>query len=163
METHEIAHILKSFPGTGGVFAIDQLPAKHSLPFDDTNQCFLVANLDPSYKPGSHWVALRISSSDDSLPEYFDSFGFDAPPRIERYLNRNYMFQDEQLQSELSTVCGQWCIFYVWKRTQGFTLEDIAHMCSHATCSAVRKSALRGDSLRVRYENFKILANHHVT
>ena len=36
-----------------------------------------VFNLDPSYKPGVHWVAVYIDR--ECLPEYFDSFG--CPPQ----------------------------------------------------------------------------------
>ena len=36
-------------------------------------------NLDPSYKPGVHWVAVYIDRK--GRPEYFDSFG--CPPQRE--------------------------------------------------------------------------------
>ena len=37
----------------------------------------IVFNLDPSYKPGSHWVAVYIDRN--GLPEYFDFFGRPSP------------------------------------------------------------------------------------
>ena len=43
-----------------------------------------VFNLDPSYKPGSHWVAVYIDRK--GRPEYFDSFGRPPPRKIKDFL-----------------------------------------------------------------------------
>lgn len=85
----------------------------------------MVVNLDPSYKSGSHWVALCISPSDFAADEYFDSYGLPPCNTILNYLEGKYIFSKKQLQSFTSTICGQWCIFYIWKRCQGLGLDEI--------------------------------------
>ena len=64
-----------------GVFPADKIPTH---PIADT--CF-VANTDPHYLPGTHWVAFYISPVKRAF--YFDSFGL--PPRniiFNNFLNK---------------------------------------------------------------------------
>lgn len=58
--------------GFKGVYAIDEI--NKILVSDKVG---VVLNLDPSNKPGSHWVALYIDSKGDKSVEYYDSFGND--------------------------------------------------------------------------------------
>ena len=55
-----------------GVYALDEIKHVQQLSFPSA----YVFNLDPSYKPGVHWVAVYIDRK--GLSEYFDSFG--RPP-----------------------------------------------------------------------------------
>jgi len=59
------------------VFSIDNLS-------DDPH--LLVCNTDPSYKPGSHWIAIYI---EDGRGKFFDSFGHRPSIDSERYMNRH--------------------------------------------------------------------------
>ena len=52
-----------------GVYALDEIVHIKQKSFPSA----YVFNLDPSYKPGSHWVAVYIDRK--GRPEYFDSFG----------------------------------------------------------------------------------------
>ena len=72
MNTRQILDLLKNLPGFLGVFASDQIPK--IVPKKDL-QCFVV-NLDPSWKPGSHWVAACVRKEKrKNILEIFDSYG----------------------------------------------------------------------------------------
>lgn len=129
METDEIYGALKSnqitIKGFHNIYPIDKLPNKKTVRYNKRGESFLVVNLDPSYKSGSHWVALCISPSLNMADEYFDSYGREPPKQICKYLEGNRLYINKQLQSYTSTICGQWCIYYIWRRLQGFSLNEI--------------------------------------
>ena len=51
-----------------GVYAIDEIKSIKTVSYPSS----FVINLDPSYKPGSHWVAVYFDKN--GVGEYFDSF-----------------------------------------------------------------------------------------
>lgn len=109
-----------------GVFASDKLPRR----IKRYPACF-VCNVDKSSKPGSHWIAFFITSPDEA--EFFDSFGnepyfFQGP--ISNYVTyfSKVVYNPFVLQTNVSAVCGQYCIFYLYSRCQGKTLK---HVLSH--------------------------------
>lgn len=84
---------------------------------------FIVVNLDPSWKEGSHWVAMKISRNKNGN-EYFDSYGKPPPySEFNIFLKNNFIYNKLQLQNELSTTCGQWTMLYIWARCRGITLK----------------------------------------
>lgn len=105
------------------VFPSDQLPMKiYKFP-----SCF-VLNIDKSTEPGSHWVAFYVSSPRST--EFFDSYGnapsFYGGPILEfaaRFKNVDY--NPLTLQSNVTAVCGQYCIFYLYSRSRGKTLKEL--------------------------------------
>lgn len=116
MDTLQIKKLMEWTPYSkkhfGGVYALDQIHDiivnKHHLP-----QCF-VFNYDPSYKPGSHWVAAIFTAPGQSHL-FFDSYG--RPPAfktIHDFLEKNYKYNSVQYQNELTSTCGEWCIFFLW-------------------------------------------------
>ena len=116
MDNLTIEKVLKNHPKTQknfqGVYSIDQLPKKKNF---SNKKTFLVVNIDPSYKRGSHWVALMIDKNGKNI--YFDSYGL--PPQkyiFKKYLGKNYTYSKKQVQHPLSTTCGQWCIFLFGKK-----------------------------------------------
>lgn len=106
-----------------GVFPSDQLPKKiKSYP-----ACF-VCNVDKSTEPGTHWLAFYLPSSDKV--EFFDSFGneptfFKGP--ISNYVSQFSLvtFNPHTLQSNVSAVCGQYCIYFLFSRCRGKTMKNI--------------------------------------
>ena len=62
------------------VYALDEIEHIKQKSFPSA----YVFNLDPSYKPGSHWVAVYIDRK--GRPEYFDSFGRPPPREIKDFL-----------------------------------------------------------------------------
>lgn len=115
MNTHQINNIMKSCSyGKNhfhGVYAADEIPFL-SLQPEIYPQAFIF-NYDPSYMPGSHWVAVILNKNKRHI--FFDSYG--RPPgivEIKHFLNGHYNYNHVQYQHPLSSTCGQWCIFYLW-------------------------------------------------
>lgn len=109
-----------------GVYASDQIPV--SKPQYKT-ACY-VLNLDPIRLPGSHWVAVYLNPL--GINEYFDSYGLKPSLQsILKLLGPIYRFNAEQIQSPLTTVCGQYCIFYVWNKSLGIDMESMISIFSN--------------------------------
>ena len=97
-----------------GVYALDEIVHIKQKSFPSA----YVFNLDPSYKPGSHWVAVYINRN--GLTEYFDSFGHPQPREIKDVLstyaeNWNYNHVAEcsrTLFYDMWTIC---CVLYLSK------------------------------------------------
>ena len=112
-----------------GVFPCDQLQQLRV-----TVPCAVVANTDPSYRKGEHWVAFHVDRNGRS--EYFDSYGF--PPVQKEFLQfalrtlkdvdsngEKVTFNNVQLQALDSNVCGQYCIAYLAKKARGTSMPAI--------------------------------------
>ena len=115
MKTNEIETILNHILSTDkvnflGVFPQDLIPSFDSLKFP----ACLVSNTDPSSKPGTHWVALYIVSP--SQLEFFDSYGLH--PHAYGFTFNLSEYNKTQLQSFSSNVCGEYCIYYLFKRSK---------------------------------------------
>ena len=131
MNSREILTCLKSDNNIKqqllGVFPRDKLPKIVLLP------AALVVNSDPATKPGMHWLSIYISP--DGKGEYFDSYGL-RPwlPSIIKYLNKNckdWMWSSVRLQAPYSSVCGQYCIFFLHHRCKGYTMSEITNQFSN--------------------------------
>ena len=82
--------------------------------------CFLVVNLDSSNMNGSHWMAIGIYKK---KIEIFDSLGFDifnwprVPEKLIAFLRKMSISKrikvSKRLQSNDSSICGLYSIFYV--------------------------------------------------
>lgn len=122
MKTDEIRHALRNVRQFGNVYSVDTLPRRP--------RGLLVCNLDVSYRPGTHWVVIYVDG-DSGRGEYFDSFGRppSAPIRayLDRWCKRRWTYNDRQLQSVVSLLCGQYCIFYCALRDKGITLRQIVN------------------------------------
>lgn len=104
-----------------GVFPSDLLPSK----IERYPACF-VCNADKSTEPGSHWIAFYLTSPKEA--EFFDSYGnnpsyFKGP--ISNYASHfsQVTFNPLRLQSHVTAVCGQFCVFYIFSRCEGKTLK----------------------------------------
>ena len=107
-----------------GVFPLDKLkglPSSKSLPAG------YIANTAPSTHAGKHWVAFYFT---EDGAEFFDSYGF-APARpqmtklLKAYGDKKWKRNKLRLQGNFSTVCGQYCIFYLTLRARGWTMKEI--------------------------------------
>lgn len=104
-------------PYFDNVYAADTLLIRRRK----SKKIFLVVNLDPSWSGGSHWVAMLIKNG---KCEYFDSYGRKPPyVEFENMLNNTYIYNKRQLQNNFTTVCGQWCMLYIWERCRGTSME----------------------------------------
>ena len=123
MNTTEILSCLKQdrrvAPYLAGVYSCDNLPTVRTLP------SAIVANTDNSDGPGEHWIAIYLPI--DGEPLYFDSYGL-KPQQKEfvTYLRRSsYDYNDMQLQSPLSSACGQYAVFFTAMVCRGWTMNQI--------------------------------------
>ena len=107
-----------------GVFAADELPKLNTFP------CGFVANTDPSTEPGTPWVAFYFPSREKG--EFFDSYGY--PPGY--YGFKSYEIEtwnQHKLQSSWSNVCGQYCIFYLYHKSRGYSMSKIVNLFTDNT------------------------------
>ena len=130
MDTHQITYVLKHHPSTKsyfrGVYALDEIPRVLK---GDKHCC--VVNTDPSDQSGSHWLAMYFEGGKG---EFFCSYG--NPPsfydeRLENFMDtfsNMWNFNSKRLQGTFSTVCGQYCIFYLIKKCEGRTLRNIVSL-----------------------------------
>ena len=126
MNSRQLRWILSSDKVTSrnfkGVYALHEIEHIKQISFPSPN----VFNLDPSYKPGVHWVAVYIDGK--GLPEYLDSFGRPPPREIKDFLStyaESWNYNHIPVQELYSTTCGQFVVFYVYQRCSGLTLESI--------------------------------------
>lgn len=107
----------------------------------------IIANVDTSEKPGSHWVAFYFTL--DREAEFFDSYGLlpsDYTRTFTAFLNSNassWNFNSVTLQSENSQVCGHYCLYYSFFRCRNVSMSTIIHRFS--------KNKYRNDFLVKRF------------
>ena len=103
-----------------GTFPADLLPYPKEFPGA------YIANTQPSSMSGEHWVAFYC---DNDKVECFDSYGknpTDCSDYIAKWVDDEYqVIQIEVLQADDSTVCGQYCMFFVLVRAYGFSYQDV--------------------------------------
>lgn len=125
LTTKEILSLLSGSNNFLGVFAADKVP----LIRDNYLPIFFIVNIDESFSPGSHWIAVRLDSR--SL-EIFDSLGFSSNrwktfPNLlldffKRYNNSHSFRISPRLQSDNSYSCGLFCIYFcIARNTLSFT------------------------------------------
>lgn len=121
MNSEEIYVYLKTLPVHNfGVYASDCLPVRIS------SSSALVVNTDPHTKKGTHWIAIYLDHLGDL--EYFDSLG--QRPLVPEHLafikrnSKHYFYNTRPLQSYNSTVCGHYCLVYLYFRSHGYSMKD---------------------------------------
>ena len=104
-----------------GVFAADRIVPLDPLP----GHC--VINTDKSTENGSHWIA--VYQEKPGVVETFDSFGRDFSSYHVNYFEKHRIVkQSHQLQANTSTVCGQYCLFFLLRRCSGEKYANIVHL-----------------------------------
>ena len=136
MDTLELLSCVEADPIVkelyGGVFPRDNLPSKI-----ETFPRAYVANTDTGREPGKHWVAFYFENK--HYAEFFDSYGNDPgylAKEFESFLSRNvkdWIHNVVRLQGDFSTVCGQYCVLFLYYRCRGTSMSDIVRMFSKNT------------------------------
>lgn len=94
----------------------------------------VIFNLDPHYKPGSHWVALFIDIKKQAI-YYFDSYAEGAPAAIMKFVHevqkqgkRNgtpFTFEQNKKRHQYSdSECGMYSMFFILRMLHGKTFES---------------------------------------
>lgn len=103
-----------------GVYPIDLLPTNKKK-----KRGVYIVNLDPSTGEGSHWVAVDIGGG-KTRNIYFDSYGMAAQDkRLKKFLGKHYKKNLKRLQHPLTTTCGQWCLYFLLRRSENWSMEEI--------------------------------------
>ena len=134
-----------------GEYALDEIKHTQQISFPSA----YVFNLDPSYKPGVHWVAVYIDRIDrKGRPEYFDSFGCPPPREIKDFLctyAESWNYNDVPVQELYSTTCGQFAVFYIYQRCSGLTLKSILRKYFNPQAKIMNDVLVR-DFVKMRYQ-----------
>ena len=112
-----------------------------------------VINLDPNFKPGSHWVAVYFDRN--GVGEYFDSFSHHPPYEVEYFLclhAKGWQYNHMQVQEIYTTTCGHFVVFYIYQKSRGLTLEVI--LCKYfSTHNKLRNNLLVRDFVKLHYHH----------
>ena len=81
LTTEDLNNFLRNRKDFGGVFASDSLPLSFEKPKN------FIINLDPSYKAGSHWVAVKFDLNGKAC--FFNSFGVPPEGSILPFIERH--------------------------------------------------------------------------
>ena len=126
MNTFQLAQVLTKDPLTKESFA-DELT---SIEINKYPKSFVV-NTDPMEPPGTHWIA--ICFNEQMKGEFFDSYG-KHPIHYNKhfldFMNRNAIEWEHnkiQLQSAFSTVCGLYCIYFLYHRCRKRSMSFIVN------------------------------------
>lgn len=110
-----------------GVFPADKLPKRLKKP------AMLIANTDPSSKPGSHWVAFHIPVKGPI--EFFDSTGRGPESdHFKSFLRKNgkkLLCNKNRLQSLFSTTCGNYCGVFLYLRSNNISFKKFLSLFSN--------------------------------
>lgn len=105
-------------PNFDGVYPINQLPITYKRKY------VMIINTDPDNLPGKHWIAVIVRYNREAF--VFDPLGFPPPLKLQHwFIRRNIRWScnTRQVQSSLSTLCGYYCIYFLWFATSN-TLND---------------------------------------
>ena len=131
----------------GNVYAINEMKSIKSVSYPSS----FVINLDPSYKPGSHWVAVYFDKN--GVGEYFDSFARYPLHEVVHFLRshaKGLAIQSYASARTLYTTCGQFVVFYIYQKSQGLSLEVILRKY-FSTHNKLRNDLLVGDFVKLHY------------
>jgi hypothetical protein len=146
MNTLQIDHALRSCSSWQerarnifrGTFAINQVPWVYTLnaPFG------LVVNTEPSSQAGDHWIALFQSEKTQPV-EILDTRGYSYSKELlsarENYIHHlldvlmidDYQINRLPLQSPCSSLCGEYCILFLYCRMMlGLSFESYLSLFS---------------------------------
>jgi hypothetical protein len=108
------------------ITSIDEIPSEIK------EKHFVISNLSPSNEAGSHWITL-IRSEKDTL-EIFNSLGMNSIDRLQPYLKVtkkiNVIFNEQPFQSNESTSCGFFCIYFIVNRILNLDMS-FEHILEH--------------------------------
>ena len=131
MNAFELAQVPTIDPFTkesfAGVYVCNQLS---SIKINEYLKSFVV-NIDPIEFPRTHWI--EIYFNEQMKREFFDSYG-KHPIHYNKhfldFMNINAVEWEHnkiQLQSAFSSVCGQYCIYFLYHRCMKRSMSSIVN------------------------------------
>lgn len=103
----------------GGVYGADQVKCQP----EQYPRCAIL-NTDPIRRPGQHWVAVYWTSADQG--EFFDSYRERPSSYVPTWRCFDHFTQiPHALQAWNSDVCGDYCLYYLYKRCRDVPLARI--------------------------------------
>lgn len=90
----------------------------------------MVFNLDPHYRPGSHWVCAYIDLLKNEA-YYYDSYGYPPPPEVRRLLRRcreqgcERIYWNDIRHQRKKSECGTYCMYVIISLLKGTSFADI--------------------------------------
>ena len=84
-----------------------------------------VINLDTSYKPGSHWVAVYFEKN--GVGKYFNSFAHHPPHKVVHFLcshAKGWQYNPMEVQELYTTTCGQFVVFCIYQKSQELNVRS---------------------------------------
>lgn len=127
MNSLELAQLLAPLPNhTVGVYPSDLIPQNWQKPIA------FICNIQDSKKSGLHWIAIFVNNKSEGF--YFDSYGL-APfvANISNVLRKNcktIKFNDRQVQSDSSAVCGHFCVMFLYYMAHGIDMQAFLNLFS---------------------------------
>ena len=123
MKTSEIRNILnlilvKSRIKYWNVTAIDKIEIKNVKRYP---AAFVINTQKHNVRVCGHWVCLILLDRLHAL--YFDSLGKPAPTEINRI--HPVILNKRQIQSTKSSVCGEYCIYVLYKASRGANFNQL--------------------------------------
>ena len=106
-----------------GIYSIDTLKDINEKPE------LIICNTDPSDKPGKHWVLFFFN--DDESVDFYDSLGKDIKyygSEFSDFVNKfakSWYSCVERTQPLGTSLCGQYCLYYAYGKTQSCTMREI--------------------------------------
>ena len=103
LSTTEINYICFNLFGNKytGTYASDRIPKRFK---------YIIVNLDPSHKRGSHWVAMCNINNKIYV---YDSFGRKTNKILPTFKGKSIMSDDDAEQKKLEINCGHRCISWL--------------------------------------------------
>ena len=80
----------------------------------------IILNLQTILENESHWV---LCSKKYKI--YFDSYGISPVKEIDEYMSSTYQYNTLQVQDPETKICGQLCVFVLYKLINCETFENI--------------------------------------
>ena len=106
-----------------GVIARDELPDF----ICEIRPWCLILNTDSNDQPGIHWLALYAPLSNGI--ELFDLFGYFSSMYSLNFLD--HLHSSYSIQSPRTSVCGHYCIVYIYLCSHNDLLSDIVYLLTN--------------------------------
>jgi hypothetical protein len=119
-------------PGSFNKCVVDELCSLdlNKLKADGEKYVGIVFNLDPHYKPGSHWVCAFIDLV-KCAAYYYDSYGYPPCTEIKRLMTRckeqgcTKLYWNDIRHQKKKSECGTYCMYVILSLLGGRTFKDI--------------------------------------